>query len=239
MPAIPYPLPRNHETLFIECTTDTDEDYRGYPDDDEDEDRLIRDEKVAIVAALVQANSPPLTSQAHRGARPAAATSSTVPTKDFIVFPKLPQEIHDYIWKQMMLMSPRVGEYKPGGFKVPGFVNACRESRKALRKHYELRISMLIRNGYQSVPSYGIFINWEIDVVNFGSQLDYYEAPNRGRRLFYTAIDVWHEHEPWCHKIQRLAINLENTNKVIGSHITRQETVLLETVMLIGLTLSI
>jgi hypothetical protein len=90
--------------------------------------------------------------------------SPTDGANTFNIFPKLPIEMQNKIWRASMV--PRIMEFRPGGAKSPKAMHACREARRELRKHYELRISVLHLHDYDAVPDFGIFVNWDLDIIN-------------------------------------------------------------------------
>jgi hypothetical protein len=117
------------------------------------------------------------------------------PSKMFTVFPKLPFELREQIWKSAIV--PRLVHWRPGGGKPPAILHVCSESRAATNKAYE-RVELK----YLRHRTYGLFINYNLDVLYRKQRLPYpaVEPGSLPRRLITPE---------WSKPIKRIAMNLD------------------------------
>ncbi len=123
---------------------------------------------------------------------------------EFTLFPKLPTELRLPVWG--FAVFPRVVSLVPGRGKPPAILSACRESRKETRKLYRLCLHVSSPKGHPGIrnaPEFGIFINYEVDIIYFTpmhifsgtdmpSESDYDEDRNSdGPRAAFWSFPVW------------------------------------------------
>lgn len=122
-----------------------------------------------------------------------------------ITFDILPLKMRRQIWK--MTIHPRIIEFRPGGGKAPPAMNVCRESRAELRKHYEFRISVFTLEDYSDKPDFGIFVNWDLDLVKASDNSPYdYSMAHTGDLV----LQVYHDHVKWGQLLRRMVVDMEN-----------------------------
>jgi hypothetical protein len=131
---------------------------------------------------------------------------------------RLPQEAKDMIWKHSII--PRVVRFHRGGSKL-GLMYANHDSRTiALKNGYTfLKSERNLNSQERGVPLFGIWVNWDIDIFHLGALFDYYQDSgpivgnwHLGRRSIRAAIFCERKFKDWMHKVQRMAVDLQDTN---------------------------
>ncbi|KUJ12651.1 uncharacterized protein LY89DRAFT_673599 [Mollisia scopiformis] len=142
-------------------------------------------------------------------------------SQEFPLFPKLPLELRLRIWK--FTMVPRMVRFEPGGGKALGAMNANRESRREIRKHYRLCINYCDRpwatpvdvGQLEILPDFGFFINFKVDVAYIsplGRMRDHIGRIPLADLVGYPYIELAlqrakEEYTMWLSDVQRLAFD--------------------------------
>jgi hypothetical protein len=122
------------------------------------------------------------------------------------------------IWKHSII--PRVVRFHRGGSKL-GLMYANHDSRTiALKNGYTfLKSERNLNSQERGVPLFGIWVNWDIDIFHLGALFDYYQDSgpivgnwHLGRRSIRAAIFCERKFKDWMHKVQRMAVDLQDTN---------------------------
>lgn len=108
----------------------------------------------------------------------------------------------------------------PGGGKAPAAMNVNRDSRSALRSEYELCIKIFHRRIFENVPDFGIFINFDMDVVHMNPLAHYLENPRDDDEVDEDLLDsptgdlclerAAEEYTLWIKRVKNIAFDLES-----------------------------
>ena len=122
------------------------------------------------------------------------------------------------IWKHSII--PRVVRFHRGGSKL-GLMYANHDSRTiALKNGYKfLKSERNLNSRERGVPLFGIWVNWDIDIFHLSALPGYYKDSgpivgnwHLGQRLIYAALVCGLSFKDWTRKVQRMSIDLEDTD---------------------------